>query len=103
MRKVELSSQSALGRRLPIRSQLVEVTLALNGDLGFPVPRDENLQAIGGLPVVMNTRHLQLQIATLAMKRITDNIPESSSFGTVNSELTASDTLLLRKRKRRPC
>ena len=27
------SSQSGLGRRLPIRSQLVEVTLALNGDL----------------------------------------------------------------------
>ena len=54
-------------------------------------------------PLVMNTRYLQLQIATLAMKRITDNIPESSTFGTVNNELTASDTLLLRKRKRRPC
>ena len=27
------SSQSGLGRRLPIRSQLDEVTLTLNGDL----------------------------------------------------------------------
>ena len=48
------SSQSGLGRRLPIRSQLVEVTLALSGDLAFPVPRHENLQAIGGLPLVMS-------------------------------------------------
>ena len=39
------SSQGGLGRRLHIRSQLVDVTLTLSGDLGFPVPRDENLQA----------------------------------------------------------
>ena len=48
-------SQGGRGRRLPIRNQLVGVTLTLNGDLGFPVPRDENLQATEGLPVVMNT------------------------------------------------
>ena len=66
-------SDGGLGRRLPICSQLVEVTLTLSGDLGFPVPRDENLQAIGGVPVVMNTRHLQLN----------RSVDPAKTFGTV--------------------
>ena len=36
------SSHGGLGHHLFIRSQLVEGTLTLSGDLGFPVPRGEN-------------------------------------------------------------
>ena len=58
------SSQSALGRRLPIRSQLVEVTLALNGDSSkclnagvgdaTPVEGDEKLPNMTSLQLLVH-------------------------------------------------
>ena len=46
-----VSRHGGLRRSLPICRQLVEVTLTLSGDLGFPVLRGENLQPIEELPL----------------------------------------------------
>ena len=85
-------SHGDLGRRLPIRSQLVEVTLTLSGELS------KSLDSVVGdatpfvgedkLPDVMGLQLLNVQVPSLEQNAATGHIPREPLDWRVQSQTT---------------